>query len=350
FRPSALGWAARAGVALLPAALVLWFPLTQDGTDVTRFTEAVTFAVIGLSLNVLIGYAGQISLGHQAFVGVGAFTSAYVVSVQRSPFALALLAAVVVGGLQAAALGAVSLRIRGLYFALVTLSYGVMAEATLFNIESLTGGQAGQPAPLPAGFDTPHRYYYLCLALLGAVVWVDVRMMRTKAGRALLAVRENPRVAATFGIDVRLSTLLAFTVSGVFAALGGALYAHNSGFVVSVPFNFRLALVFLIMTTVGGLRSRAGVIVASAFFALLGYLIDRSGLETLVLDAIPGAPDLTKEVAPFVLGPVLLLLTLTVFPGGIGQLLRPVQRWLAGGRFDAPAVAVGEPPAPDARA
>ncbi len=210
----------------------------------------------------------------------------------------------------------------------------------MFNIESLTGGQAGRPAPLPGGFETPYRYYYLCLALLGAVLWVDVRMMRTKAGRALSAVRESPRVAATFGIDVRLSTLLAFTVSGVFAGLGGALYAHNSGFVVSVPFNFRLALVFLIMTTVGGLRSRAGVIVASALFALLGYLIDRSGLETLLLDEIPGAPDLTKEVAPFVLGPVLLLLTLTMFPGGIGQLLRPVQRWLGGGSFDAPPPAL----------
>ena len=99
--------------------------------------------------------------------------------------------------------------------------------------------------------------------------------MRTKGGRALLALRENPRVAATFGINVQPGTLFAFVLSGVFAGLAGALLAHNDTFVSPETWNFNLALVFVIMTVVGGLRSRAGVVIGGAFFALLPYLIEQ---------------------------------------------------------------------------
>lgn len=320
-------------LAILVVVVVV-VPLRAADADVRIFAQAVIFAIIGLSLNVLLGYTGQISLGHQAFVGIGAFTSAYVVSVQQQPFFLAVCVAAVLGALQALVLGAVALRIRGLYFALVTLAYGLLAEESLFGIRALTGGGAGQPAPLPAGFDTPIRYYFLCLAFLAAVLWVDHRMMATKGGRALLALRENARVAATVGIDVKAFTLFAFVVAGVFAALGGALFAHNSGIVVAIVFDFRLALVFVIMTTVGGLGNRTGVVTGSAFFALLGYLVEKARLETVVLDKIPFAPDLTAELAPLVVGPLLLLVTLALYPGGIGQQVRPLQAWLRGGRFD----------------
>jgi len=340
--PSTAGWAGRGVVVLLISWLVLLFPLSRDVSDLRLYGLAVIYAIIGLSLNVLLGYTGQISLGHQAFVGIGAFASAYMVSVQGQPFFVAVLVSMVIGALQALVLGAISLRVRGLYFALITLSYGIMAEGTLFNIEKYTGGSAGQAAPLPEPFETPHKFYYLCLLFLAAVVWVDWRLMKTKGGRALLALRENPRVAATLGIDVKLYTLVAFVVSGVFAGLGGALFAHNSEIVVSNTYEFRLALVFVIMTTVGGLRSRTGVIVGSAFFALLGYLIEHEYTFPLVgwhlnieslLAKLPG-PDLTAELAPLVLGPLLLLITLIQYPGGIGQQLRPLTGWLRGNRFD----------------
>jgi branched-chain amino acid transport system permease protein len=158
--------------------------------------------------------------------------------------------------------------------------------------------------------------------------------MRSRAGRALLALRENPRVAATFGIDVRLATLFAFVLSGVFAGLAGALIAHNDTFVSPDTWNFNLALVFVIMTVVGGLRSRTGLVIGGAFFALLPYLIGHiPGVDSFLAD-IPAPRDLTPEIAPLVIGPLLLLLNLTVFPGGIGQQLRPVVRWLGGRRFD----------------
>jgi branched-chain amino acid transport system permease protein len=329
-RPSPAGWAARGAVLAALAALVLAVPAFRGNVEVHVFTQAAIYAVIGLSLNVLLGYTGQISLGHQAFVGIGAFTAAYMVSRQGQPFVAGIVMAMVVGGLQALVLGAVSLRVTGLYFALVTLAYGTMAEESLFNIQSLTGGSAGQPAPKPAWFSTDLRYYYLCLLFLAAVIWVDWRLMRTKGGRALLAVRENPRVAATFGTDVKVYTLMAFVVAGVFAGLGGALLAHNDTFVVRDLFDFQLALVFVIMTVVGGLRNRTGVVLGSAFFSLVGYFFDKLFKGGL---SVPGLKVLPKEYVPIVIGPVLLLYTLTRHPGGVGDQIRPLQRWLRGGPF-----------------
>ena len=330
FRPSAVGWAARAVVWLGVAWLVLVLPLSRPATELTQFTTAACYGIVALSLNVLLGYVGQISLGHQAFVGIGAFTSAYMVTEQGQSFWVGVLCAAALGGGQALVLGGVSLRVRGLYFALITLSYGLVAEQNVFQIQELTGGGAGQPAPKPDWFDTEWRYYYLCLAFLAVVLYVDWMVMRSRPGRALLAVRENPRVASTFGIDVRLATLFAFVLSGTIAGLAGALIAHNDTFVSPDVWNFNLALVFVIMTVVGGLRNRAGVVIGSAFFALVGHFFEKlfhNGLDLPLLKVLP------KEYAPIVVGPMLLLFTLTRHPGGIGQQIRPLQRWLRGRRF-----------------
>ena len=321
------GRVARSAFVAGLAGFVLVFPLTRSGIEVNVFTEAVIYAIVGLSLNVLLGYAGQISLGHQAFVGIGAFTSAYMITVQEQNFVAAIGVTMAVGAVQALLLGLVSLRISGLYFALVSLAYGTMAEDSIFNIASLTGGPAGQAAPKPAGFATDHRYYYLCVAFLAVVLYVDWRLTSTKAGRALLAIRQDRRVAASFGADLKRYTLIAFVISGVFASVAGALLAHNTTSVVASQFEFQLALVFVIMTVVGGLRSRAGVVVGSVFFSLTDYLFDKLRLASAV-DAVPLLPDMPPDLAPLVLGPLLLLFTLTRHPGGFGELLRPIGRWL----------------------
>ncbi|MGH9000520.1 MAG: branched-chain amino acid ABC transporter permease [Acidimicrobiia bacterium] len=337
--PSVAGWAVRGLVITGIAALVLVFPLSRSAIEVNVFTEAVIYAIIGLSLNVLLGYAGQLSLGHQAFVGVGAFTSAYMVSVHEQNFVAAIGVTMVVGALQALVLGIVSLRITGLYFALVSLVYGTMAEDSLFNIRSLTGGSTGQAAPKPAAFSSDYRYYYLCLAFLVVVLYADWRLTSTKSGRALLAIRENPRVAASFGADLKRYTLIAFVVAGIFASLAGALLAHNTTSVVSSQFQFQLALLFVIMTVVGGLRSRAGVVVGSAFFSLTDYLFDKLALAEGV-DALPFLPDMPPDLAPIVLGPMLLIFTLTRHPGGFGEMLRPLGHWLRGSPSPPPPAPV----------
>jgi branched-chain amino acid transport system permease protein len=334
FRPSAGGWLARGVLWAAVAYVVLVLPLGRPGIDLREFAIAACYAIVALSLNVLLGYVGQISLGHAAFVGIGAFTSAYLVTEQGQSFWVGVAAAAAIGGLQALILGGVSLRVKGLYFALITLSYGLVAEQNIFQIQDFTGGGAGQRAPKPDWFDTEWRYYYLCLAFLAVVLYVDWRMMRTKAGRALLALRENPRVASTFGINVPMATLFAFVVSGAFAGLAGALIAHGDESVSPDVWNFQLSLVFVIMTVVGGLRSRVGLVIGGAFFALLPYIIEKiPGFEEL-LTKIPGPVDLSPELATLIIGPLLLLLNLIRFPGGIGQQIRPIQRWMTGHRFD----------------
>ncbi|MFI7680340.1 branched-chain amino acid ABC transporter permease [Actinophytocola sp. NPDC049390] len=354
FRPGAVGVLAR-GVGW---AVLVWLVLAVPGNiaspfelgaaDVSALSLAAIYGIVGLSLNVLIGYAGQISFGHQAFVGLGAFTSAYVVTDLHIEFWLALPIAAALSGLQAAVLGAISLRLTGLYFALVTLAYGLFAEETLFGIAGFTGGEGGKDAPRPMGFDDDHRYYYLCLGFLAVVLWLDWRLTRSKGGRALQALRENPRVAASFGIDVKAYILLAFATSGVFAGVAGSLFAHNAGLVVPSKFGFELALVFVLMTVVGGLRSRSGVVIGSAFFALMGTgkLVEFLNLEGFV----EGTIGLPKDFVGLVVGPVLLLLTITLFPGGIGQQIAPVREWLLGRRFDVHAGKVREVEVTDVRA
>ncbi|MGH3449196.1 MAG: branched-chain amino acid ABC transporter permease [Haloechinothrix sp.] len=354
FRPRGAGWVARG----LIWALLAWVVLAMPGnilspfdlgvSDVSHASRAAIFAIIGLSLNVLIGYAGTISLGHQAFVGVGAFVSAYAVVDLGLEFWLAVPIAAVVGGLQAAALGAVSLRLTGLYFALVTLAYGVFAQETLFGIAAFTGGEGGKNVPRPLGFESDYTFYYLCLAFLAVVLWLDWRLMRTKGGRALQALRENPRVASSYGINVKAYTLLAFVMSGVFASVGGALLAQNSTLIVPTSFNFQLALLFILMTVVGGLRNRIGVVIGSVVFALLegGTLVEILHIEGF----IEGVIGLPKEFFGLVVGPILLLLTITLYPGGIGQQIAPIKEWLLGRRFDLHAGKVTEVEVTDVRA
>ncbi len=354
FRPGVGGWIARG----LLWALLAWVVFALPGnflspfqlgvSDVGHASKAAIFAIIGLSLNVLIGYTGTISLGHQAFVGVGAFVSAYVVVDMGLEFWVAVPIAAAVGGLQAALLGAISLRLTGLYFALVTLAYGLFAEETLFGITAFTGGEGGKNVPRPLGFENDYSFYYLCLAFLAAVLWVDWRLMRSKGGRALQALRENPRVASSYGIDVKAYTLMAFVVSGIFASIGGALLAQQSTFLVPKTFSFQLALIFILMTVVGGLRNRVGVVIGSVVFALLeeGTLVHLLHLEG-ILDSTIGLP---AEFFGLVIGPILLLLTITLYPGGIGQQVAPIAQWLRGKKFDLHAGKVTEVEVTDVRA
>ncbi|MFC6286617.1 branched-chain amino acid ABC transporter permease [Nocardioides sp. GCM10027113] len=354
FRPTTGGWVARGLVWAFLAWVVLAFPVNflspfEVGVaDIDTASLAAIYAIGGLSLNVLLGYCGQISFGHQAFVGIGAFASAYIVSDLQLSFWLAIAVAALFGGVQAALLGAVSLRLTGLYFALVTLAYGTFAQETLFGIATITGGEGGKPAPRPELFTSGYRYYFVCLGFLALVLWLDWRLTSSRAGRAMAALRENPRVASSYGIDVRAYILVAFTVSGIFAGIAGSLMAHHDEVIVGSSFDFRLALLFILMTVVGGLRNRVGVVIGSVFFALLeeGALVDMFRLEGF----FEGFLDLPTEFVALVVGPILLVLTLTLYPGGIGQQVAPIRGWLAGRRFDRHAGATQEVEVSDVRA
>jgi branched-chain amino acid transport system permease protein len=335
------GWTARlVSGAVLFGALLLVIGIVQP-LDAARIGYAFIFAIIGLSMNVILGYAGQISLGHQAFVGIGAFMASFVVSELGLDFVVAVPAAALSGAAAALILGAAALRIGGLLLALVTLTYGAVAERTIFLFGPFTGGGSGAPAPKPQWALSDNVYAYVCLGFLMLVLYLDWRFVKSKAGRAVQAVRDSERVAASMGISVVKYKLLAFVFMGFLAGLAGGLLAHNTGVVQAGSFTFFLALEFVLMTVVGGLRSRAGVVVGSMFFALLDrYFAQVYEWFLNVIDFIPGVRNFLEDaiadsglLVPAV-GAALLILTLIQFPGGIGQQLKPITKWFAGEKFD----------------
>lgn len=330
------GWMARTGVKAGLAIGLLGLVAIVPEFQASRIAFAAIFAIIGLSMNMLLGYAGQISLGHQAFVGIGAFTSAYVVTEMKLDFLMGIAIATLVGALSAALLGAVALRVRGLYLALVTLAYGAVAERTIFLFRPLTGGGAGLEAPRPEWAVGDAAYAYLCIGVLALVLYIDTKFTSSKAGRAVQAVRDSERVAASMGINVTNYKLLAFVLSGALAGLAGGLYGHRDLFVVAAPFSFFLALEFVLMTVVGGLGSRWGVVAGSVFFALLDKFFEDIFRFITELPGLSGLANVFKTPALLVpaIGSLLLIVTLIQFPGGIGQQLRPLLNWLRGGKFD----------------
>lgn len=329
FRPTARGLMGRGVAALGLIGLVLMLPVWAVNAWDDRISLAAIYGIIGLSMNIITGYAGQISLGHQAFVGIGAFASAFVVGPKLGQsFFVAVVVAGLSGALVSFILGLIALRIRGLYLALITLAFGLVAQQTIFNIRGFAGG-AGAPAPRPSIFQSNEAYAYLCLMFLALFLIVDWRLARTKAGRAIVSVRNNERVAATLGINVTGFKLMAFVVGGFVAGVAGSLFGHLTQFVYAADFAFdRVALLWVIMAVVGGLGSRAGVVAGSAFFALFPD----------IMRVIRDFFDLGIEVESLSLigllvGAILLLVTLTLYPGGIGQQLMPYRRWFSGGRL-----------------
>ena len=338
FRPSAAGWAARFAVAGAIVIFIFLLPLiVPDEAVANLVVTAAIFSIVALSMNMLTGYLGQLSLGHQAFFGVGAFVAATVVTTHGLPFPVALIAGGLSGAVATIILGAVALRITGLYLAIVTLAYGLLAENSLFLIRALTGGGAGVPANRPVGFETNARYAYICLGVLAVLFIFDWRLMKTKAGRAILAIRDDEKVAASFGINITGYKLLAFVLSGVYAGLAGGLFAFQIGNVVSSPFNLGLALTFVLMAVVGGLGNRIGVIIGGAFFATIDTILELVHEYVIIIPAgwvgIELGHGLDPTLAP-VIGAALLVLTLIQFPGGIGQQIAPIQLWIRGGKFD----------------
>lgn len=399
WRPSSRGLAARVAVLVLLGVAILVIPHLLPPTLVNVYAKTMVFGVVALSMNILIGYAGQVSLGHQAFVGVGAFTSAFLLSRAGLPWPVAVVGTVVLGALVSLGLGAVALRVRGLYFALVTIAYGVFVQSTIFQVTAITGGGAGAQAPRPAFATGDVAYAYVCLAGL-ALAWVfDWRLTSSRAGRAIEALRDDERVAASWGINVKGFKLLAFALSGGVAALGGALFASVEQIVSPITFGLALALTFVLMTVVGGLRSRPGVVLGGFVFAVLPTVLEMAHgawgeagegaevcasappralqlllglaligiaaeflvhrirhegwtLGTIVRAVLGGAvalvvlsfaiggftggfcvwQGLNADWEPAI-GAGLLLLTLTLFPGGLAQQFAPIIRWLSFGPF-----------------
>ena len=331
------GWLARAAASLPVLWLVLLLPRHADDWTNNAIFAAI-YAMVGLSMNVLVGYTGQISLGQQAFLGIGALTAANVVHTGTSApdpftFALGIVAAVAISAGAALLLGGIALRIRGLYLALVTLVFGAVTADAIFTIPALNGNDAGVSAYRPSALQSNYSYYLFALAMVGICLYVDVWIRRSKVGRGLIALRDNELVASAYGINVLGYKLLGFVLSGAMAGLAGGVFAFwsqefsDKDFTAAAGFN--KALIFVVMVVVGGLGNRAGVVAAAAFFALIDPLLAGLAHHTGWLNYYTDH----KAYISNIIGAGLLLQTVIFNPGGLGQVLRPFTRWFAGHRF-----------------
>jgi branched-chain amino acid transport system permease protein len=261
------GWLVAAGALTLP----LWL---QSPYHVHVAIMAGIFGVLAMSLNLLLGYTGQLSLGHAAFFGIGAYASALLTLRLDWSFWPALAVAVAVAALAGFFIGRLALKLRGAYFVLVTISFaGVISLVSVNWIELTNGplGLPGVPAPEigPWSLRTKTAYYYLVLAAVGLSYLVCRRLVRSRIGRALVALRENEPLAESVGVDVTHYLVLAAVISAAMAGLGGSLYAHYTRFVSPEVFLFTYTVTMVIMVVAGGKGTLAGPLVGAVLFTVL---------------------------------------------------------------------------------
>jgi ABC-type branched-subunit amino acid transport system ATPase component/ABC-type branched-subunit amino acid transport system permease subunit len=266
---------ATAGVAL---AVVLPLVITSASRNYL-FTRVVLYAIIGLSVTVLSGWAGQLSLGQFAFVGLGAMTTASLVG-RGMGFPVAVGYATVAGVFVAIMVGFPALRVRGLFLSVTTLAFAVAASNWLFNVDLLTNGQGTSTVPRAAlfGIDlAPERtYYYMCLAVLIACAAMVGRLRTTGIGRCLIAVRENEAAASAFAVSPAVAKMTAFALGGGLAALAGSLLAGLEINIGSNYFGPQLSLQVVAMVVIGGLGSVTGAILGAVYVVGLPALWDGS--------------------------------------------------------------------------
>jgi len=237
------------------------------------------FAVLALSLNLLLGYTGQLSLGHAAFFGIGAYATALLtVKLEWSPW-IGLLAAVVLPGLAGWVIGRLALKLRGAYFVLLTISFAGCVSLVSVNWMDLTNGPLGLPGVpaleialpgLPAlSLRTKVAFYYVVLVAVVLAYLVCLALIRSRVGRALVALRENETLAASVGIDGTHYLVLAAVVSAAMAGFGGGLYAHYTRFVSPEVFLFTYTVTMVIMVVAGGKGTLAGPVVGAVLFTVL---------------------------------------------------------------------------------
>lgn len=223
---------------------------------VGEVTYLYIMCIASLGLMVLVGYTGQVSLGHSAFIAIGAYAHTWLLS-QGVPFALSMVLASGLTGLVGLVIGLPAIRVSGLYLAMVTLAFAILTEHIIGHWSSVTGGFNGLSVgnPRVAGFDfsSLKAFYYLCLGVLTLVLLGLVNLMRGKTGRAFMGIRDSEAAAYSLGIWVAGYKVLAFVLSAMVTGLGGALLAHHVRFLTPEGFGLILSLELVLMVTIGGL-------------------------------------------------------------------------------------------------
>ena len=333
-------WALRAlGVAAI--AYVLLLPIFKDlrPNEYGELTDICIFALAALSLNLLIGFTGQISIGHSAFFGVGAYTTAILVKDHGwSPGWTFAAAAVICFGV-GVLVGLPALRLKGLYLTLVTLALAQMFPALVRKFDWLTGGGRGingiryeQPdwTGLPSGRAGRSEWlYWVALAMLVLGYFVVRNLVKSRVGRAMIAVRDNQTAAAVMGVNIAVTKTVVFGLSAALCGIAGSQFAIRQTQATPETLTFTIlgSIIFLIIMVIGGAASLMGPIVGAfvyyRFDEFTRALPDKSYLPEAAQDFLQGRPNLATIVFA-----ALLIILMFVAPFGIVGLAKRLGRKL----------------------
>ena len=323
---------ARGTVIALLVLFVVIVPLVF-GEYYLSIINLVLISIVGaLGLNILVGYTGQISIGHAAFMSVGAYTAANLAVRAGLPFWITLPA----GGLMAAIVGAVvgipSLRIKGLYLAVATLAGQLIIEWIINHVPWISGGtQASIQVPRPSlfGFEMKTQgelYFFLLFFALIAIV-AALNLVRSRIGRAFVAIRDQDIAAEIIGIDIFRYKLIAFAISSFYAGVCGVLYTYYFGIANYEQFQLGVSIEYLAMIIIGGLGSVLGSILGAAFVALLPLVI------RTVMESVGGFFFAANEMATvvssmrLVIFGALIIVFLVLEPEGLNRLWRNIRNY-----------------------
>ncbi|WP_339951427.1 branched-chain amino acid ABC transporter permease [uncultured Albimonas sp.] len=257
-------------------ALALAAPLLIDSYFVGELSIFLVYILAGLGLMVLIGFSGQVSFGHSAFLGIGAYCHSVLLG-QGVPFVLSLPAAALLAGLVGAALGRAASKMHGFYMAIATLAFAIVVETILGEWTGVTGGHMGLEVPPLAVFGVelgePWQQYYLILAVVLFCIWGVANLMRAPKGRMMIAVRDSETSARSLGVDIARVKIAAFFVSAMLTGLAGGLMAHLLFYISPDTFGINESLKLLLMVIVGGVGTITGAIFGAVFVTVLPVAI-----------------------------------------------------------------------------
>lgn len=258
-------------IGLIVAILPFIFEFKR--ATMTLLGTVVVYSIIALGFNILLGYAGQISLGHAAFMGLGAYVSAYVTMQLELPFLLALLLSGIIPMIIGILLGLVALRLEGHYLAIATLGFGVAIQHVFKDWTAFTNGYSGMRAnsAILFGFTFKSResFFVLAIVILVLLSLFAYFLLKSKTGRALIAMRDSENAAQAMGISLLKYKLVAFALSAFYAGIAGSLYMHLIKYIQPDQWGVVLSLNLLAMVVIGGLASIEGSIIGAAFITVI---------------------------------------------------------------------------------
>jgi branched-chain amino acid transport system permease protein len=285
-------------------------------------------SIAAIGLNILIGFTGQISLGHGAFIGVGAYSAAVLATRFHVPFLLTVPLSGFITAIVGMIFGIPSGRLKGLYLTIATLAGQFIIEYVLVHWESMTKGTMGMTLPAVSVFGvmltSDTGFFMTIFVLLIIMIWIAVNLSRTKYMRAFIAIRDNDRAAEGMGIPIFRYKLLSFGISSFYAGFAGALSAYYLVSITSEPFNLGLSVEYIAMVIIGGLGSIAGSIYGAIFITLLNESLRWSTDILMNMGFFVGAGLSLAPLREFVFG--LVIVGFILFePRGIAEIWRIIR-------------------------